>query len=205
NYFNTEEQSNISSDSDGEDQGKDNSSSIVEKLPNPLMNRVSHQEEGFIKSSDDKTAGSVFINPFKQAEKAKESVLEKHVKMVEKKFIKGKAGQVCFKFKRGKCPYGKSCKYSHDLSSELISTQPTKEDQEGQGSTRNLFDFHHPSMACQPLEPELEDDDSYMAQAKKKKRSGINDTLKPPKRAFQTLERQRESERPWTMKNMKKK
>ena len=147
----------------------------------------------------DKAAGSVFINPYRQAEVAKDSVLEQHVKMVEKKFIKGKAGQICFKFKRGRCPFGKSCKYSHDLSSEMISTQPTKTNEGSSSQTRPWIDFNN-SVVCQPLEPELEDDDGYMSQAKRKKRAGVNDNLQPPKRALQTLEKQRETERPWTMK-----
>ncbi|KAF5308529.1 hypothetical protein FQR65_LT06194 [Abscondita terminalis] len=68
----------------------------------------------FIDSSVSKT--SVFTNPFKQAEDAKQAILEKHVKMVNAKdntqIINGK--KVCWNYRKGKCRFGHNCIYAHD-------------------------------------------------------------------------------------------
>ncbi|XP_011450048.3 uncharacterized protein [Magallana gigas] len=177
-------------ESSSEESSKEEETDRKEKLPNPMLGGLPRPvfEEG-----NDKELLSVFTNPYEQAEQAKNTVLEKHVKMVERNIPKGKAGQVCFKYKKGKCPYGKNCRYSHDLSSELIS-KPAAITEE-----KPVFDFHHHSMTVQNIEPELEDDDSYMANAKRKKRAGVTDHLVPPKKALKSLDKQRRNERPWTM------
>ncbi|XP_062590843.1 uncharacterized protein LOC134252388 [Saccostrea cucullata] len=162
------------------------------RLPNPLLGGL---PQPVFDADNDRELLSVFTNPYEKAEQAKNTVLEKHVKMVERNIPKGKAGQVCFKYKKGKCPYGKNCRYSHDLSSELISKPQVMTEE------KSVFDLHHHSVTVQKIEPELEDDDNYMANAKRKKRSGITDNLLPPKRALKSLDKQRQSERPWTVNN----
>ncbi|KAL8571531.1 hypothetical protein ACOMHN_056826 [Nucella lapillus] len=63
--------------------------------------------------------------------------------------------------------------------------------------------FYHPVAHFsrgQPAEPQVIDDDNYMAAAKRKKRHGVTDSLQPPKRAMEDLGSLRKQERPWTMK-----
>ncbi|XP_061179688.1 uncharacterized protein LOC133205563 [Saccostrea echinata] len=176
--------------SSDEDDKEDVKTDDKNRLPNPMLGSL---PQPVFDADNEKELLSVFTNPYEQAEQAKNTVLEKHVKMVERNIPKGKAGQVCFKYKKGKCPYGKNCRYSHDLSSELISKPPAMTEE------KSVFDFHHHSVTVQKIEPELEDDDNYMANAKRKKRSGITDNLLPPKRALKSLDKQRQTERPWTV------
>lgn len=182
NFFDVGESSSEESDKEegSKNQGKD-------RLPNPMLGGIPRP---VFSEENDKELLSVFTNPYEQAEQAKNTILEKHVKMVERNIPKGK---VCFKYKKGKCPYGKNCRYSHDLSSELISKPPAMTEE------KSAFDFHHHSITVQKIEPEVEDDDNYMANSKKKKRAGVSDHLIPPKKALKSLDKQRRSERPWTM------
>ncbi|KAK6190228.1 hypothetical protein SNE40_002147 [Patella caerulea] len=147
----------------------------TEKLPNPLLGDVQ--------------TSSVFINPFKQAELDKQSVLEKHVQMTEKRNLSNK--KVCFKFKKGKCYKGKGCRFLHDIDTVRGKVYNSSED----SST-----IHIPGAAIQRFIEEPVDDDNYLLNSKRKKRHGVSDHLIPPKKALLSLEEQRSQERPWTMK-----
>ena len=115
------------SDSEEEKKKKESESkgdnSKAEKLPNPLMEKLPHPVIGKKKTKKKKSKvvveGSVFVNPFEKAEQAKQSILEKHVKMTENQPSTGKNVKICWKFKKGRCPFGKNCKYSHDVDSNL--------------------------------------------------------------------------------------
>ncbi|XP_067119095.1 uncharacterized protein [Centruroides vittatus] len=81
---------------------------VPEKLPSPkfLKDGRETQESG---------TRSVFSNPYREAEEAQKSLLEKHVKMtsVEKQStLNGK--QICWNFRKGKCRFGHNCKFAHD-------------------------------------------------------------------------------------------
>lgn len=63
---------------------------------------------------------SVFTNPFREAEKAEISVLERHVKMTsgEKTTNKNSKRNICWNIsKHGKCPFGNKCRYFHPKES----------------------------------------------------------------------------------------
>ncbi|XP_045173139.1 uncharacterized protein LOC123534781 [Mercenaria mercenaria] len=94
-----------------------------EKLPNPLTEKLPAPDLGSDSSSvNSKLAegpGSVFANPFETAEMAKQSILEKHVKMTEAQLLTGKKAKICKAFKQGRCRFGKNCKFSHDLDANL--------------------------------------------------------------------------------------
>ena len=66
---------------------------------------------------------SVFANPFKTAEEAEKSALEKHVKLAPKredmKEINGK--KICWNYRKGRCRFGSNCIYAHD---ELLRSEP---------------------------------------------------------------------------------
>lgn len=72
------------------------------------------------RSSGGPASVSVFSNPFKEAEDAEKSSLEKHVKLAPKiedvREINGR--RICWNYRKGRCRFGSKCIYAHD--SELL-------------------------------------------------------------------------------------
>ncbi|XP_033747811.1 uncharacterized protein LOC117332863 [Pecten maximus] len=174
------------------------------KLPNPLADYLPTPSLRDLKES-----GSVFSNKYELAEKAKNSILEQHVKMTEARIQAKK--NVCFKFQKGKCKFGKNCKFSHDRGTDLVVNSTKQDEDKSQteadfsaafgGSGRSVY-LNPNAGYGDPLPPlNAEDDDSYMAGAKRKKRAGLSEHLVPSKKAMSSLDRQRIHERPWTVKN----
>ncbi|XP_067684897.1 uncharacterized protein [Haliotis asinina] len=196
------------SDSDDSDCGhqdskKSTSQDDRDRLPNPLEDKLPTPDIG---QQGKETVTSVFKNPFEQAELVKNSILEKHVRMTEKLPEKG-TKQVCWKFKKGKCRMGKNCRYFHDQESVTGLVVETKHDENNaqklgfnQHNHKQLYFGSVHKMQGTALETEPADDDSFMAGKKRKSRVGISNALVPPKKAMSSLERQRNSERPWTVK-----
>lgn len=134
NYLITQEENESS------DEEKNNSSertkSETEKLPNPLLNmKLPKPSIGKIKRGKPKPVefdtrklsdNSVFTNQYEKAAHAKQSVLEKHVKMTEN--LHSSDRKVCKKFKKGLCRFEKNCKFSHDL--DLNLSLPVQQGQE---------------------------------------------------------------------------
>lgn len=110
-----------SSDSEKEtEQGHSKNETKKTKLPNPMLDsKLPAPSLGNVRSVSENAEGSVFTNKFENAEMAKKSLLEKHVKMTEGQFRTGKKARVCKKFKQGRCFYGTSCQYSHDIDANL--------------------------------------------------------------------------------------
>ena len=191
------------------DSGEENENQNRERLPNPLA-----IDSGSAKlpppalggSFTSAVPGSVFLNPFQKAEQAKQSVLEKHVKMtnyVEEEETKEKRKKrakdkrkLCHRFIKGNCKYGNKCRFSHDLG-----PKPEDEVSDTCSSTDKHANYGNRSWLEVDKDSSLNDDDSYMTEAKRKKRVGVGDHLVPPKKAMNVLEQQRASERPWTVQN----
>ncbi|KAK9504644.1 hypothetical protein O3M35_010931 [Rhynocoris fuscipes] len=94
------ESSHESSDDSDSDQQYDKSDIITNtRLPPPAFT--------------DKIKNSVFVNPYLEAENAQFAVLEKHVKMVPQNNNTKSNKKICWMFKKGKCRFGKKCKFSH--------------------------------------------------------------------------------------------
>lgn len=115
---------NVEASSSDDDEKESRISETKEKLPNPLVEKLPAPKLSESLSSSHSKArsegpGSVFANPFEKAEIAKQSILEKHVKMTEAQLLTGKKAKICKAFKQGRCRFGKNCKYSHDLDSNL--------------------------------------------------------------------------------------
>jgi len=168
------------------------------KLPNPLSGLADDGED------DDERQTSIFTNYFHKAEEAKLAILEHHVKLTteqlktnteRKKRKTTKA--VCISFQRGRCRFGSKCRFAHSMSSEANESTTDMSSETSVSAPK----FRLLPSAQMPLnfEPHDADDDSYNAQKKRKHRSGVTDTLQPPKRAMQSLEQQRKQERPWTV------
>ena len=191
------------------DSGEENESQNRERLPNPLAIDSSSAKlppPALGGSFTSAVPGSVFLNPFQKAEQAKQSVLEKHVKMtnyVEEEETKEKRKKrakdkrkLCHRFIKGNCKYGHKCRFSHDLGQK-----PQDEASDTCSSTDKHANYGNRSWLEVDRDSSLNDDDSYMTEAKRKKRVGVGDHLVPPKKAMKVLEQQRASERPWTVQN----
>ena len=155
------------------------------KLPNPLVDNKTG------------TKGLVFVTDYQLAEASKDSILEQHVKMTEapdlqQKTIGGK--KVCWNYRKmGRCNKGHKCPYVHDT--DLVTPRNSKEETETPAPKqhRNIQHSYHGQLPNDPV-----DDDSYMGQAKRKKRFGVTNSLIPPKKALTALDESRQKQRPWT-------
>jgi len=71
-------------------------------------------------------ANSVFFNPFKAREDAKQKILEQHVAVTtrqeELRTIGGK--KVCWNFRKGRCRFGHNCSFAHDSDIGLKKRAP---------------------------------------------------------------------------------
>ncbi|CAL1541542.1 unnamed protein product [Lymnaea stagnalis] len=175
-------------------------SEATEKLPNPLL---SQKLPSIIEATTSRIGTSVFVNPFEEAEQAKNLILEKHVKLTQAAPKKPAHQPVCWKFKKGKCHMGKNCRFFHDLENRTLEENNDSNQEINANDHGQQRQMYHPAAYTdarrRPMEQEPEDDDNYMASMKKKKRYGVSDNLMPPKKAFESLQRQREKERPWTL------
>ncbi|KAK0068801.1 hypothetical protein Bpfe_001764 [Biomphalaria pfeifferi] len=173
----------------------------VDKVPNLVSTK---KLPSLIEAVNSRIGTSVFKNPFQEAEQAKNQILERHVKLTQAAPRKPAHQPVCWKFKKGKCHMGKNCRFFHDPEIRTIPDSdhsPT----DTQNSTSHTISVYHPSAFAlsdsKRSAVEEEDDDSYMGSMKKKKRYGVTDNMLPPKKALESLQRQREKERPWTLTN----
>ena len=135
---------------------------------------------------------SVFFNPFLAEEKKKLSVLEKHVQLSESKSEEDnhKSKKICFKFQKGQCRLGDRCKFSHGLvANELPNSEPEKPREPSLA----------PSISTTGTRYEPDEEEEAWEQKKKKRKSGVTDSLVPPKRAMAAYEKQRLSDKPWSM------
>lgn len=131
-----------------------------EKLPSPK----------FVKEGaelPESSSRSVFSNPYREAEEAQKSLLEKHVKMtsVEKQnTLNGR--QICWNFRKGKCRFGHNCKFAHDSDAPVNPGGPSPTPEEN----------------CRRAAPPC--------RTKKKKRPGLSAGLIPSKKVMKMYARQ---------------
>ena len=185
--------------SNEQDQGVETAEQTVDcavpqsRLPNPLSDWTPNTED------DDERQTSVFTNYFHKAEEAKLAILEHHVKLTEqpkaddKQTKKRNRKGVCISFQRGRCRFGTKCRFAHSISSEANETGTDISSEVSASASK----FGLLPSALMPLSVEAEDDEDM--QKKRKQRSGVTDSLVPPKRAMKSLEQQRKHERPWTV------
>jgi len=158
----------VSESSEDEAQPSDKALPTASRLPNPLAAGLPSPALGSMLKE-----GTVFGNKFVEQERAKQAILEKHVKMTEDKTSKRPP---CFKFKKGECKKGLNCRYSHELSFQAPKYQ-----------TQETTDSHDDGISTEsPAAP-------------KSKRAGVTNTLYPAKKAKGSLDHQRAQERPWTV------
>ena len=113
-----------------------------------------------------------------EAENAQIAILEKHVKMTElpnKNAVK--VNKICWMFKKGKCSYGKKCRFSH---SNVNSETQSKESEE---------DYHISG------EENLHTEDSDEEKKKKrKKRPGLTRGLIPSKKVLKLYKKHKKQD-----------
>uniref|UniRef100_A0A182J5X8 Uncharacterized protein n=1 Tax=Anopheles atroparvus TaxID=41427 RepID=A0A182J5X8_ANOAO len=121
--------------------------------------------------------GSVFSNPFREAEEAKLASLEKHVKMVDPEAnTPEQKRKVCWSYKKGRCRFGSKCNFAHD--SDLILRKEL-----AAGSSEN--EQYPPSIDDTTLNA------SKTLPPNKKKRPGLSRELVPPKKVLKMYHREK--------------
>ncbi|XP_022790641.1 uncharacterized protein LOC111330108 isoform X1 [Stylophora pistillata] len=133
---------------------------------------------------------SVFFNPFLAEEKKRLSVLEKHVQLSEGKSEKDeqKSKKICFKFQKGRCRMGDRCKFSHGIGSGSLNPETEQPREPSLAATISTTETRY----------EPDEDEERWEPTKKKRKSGVTDSLIPPKRALASFEKQKRDDKPWT-------
>uniref|UniRef100_A0A0A9WIB6 Pharynx and intestine in excess protein 1 n=1 Tax=Lygus hesperus TaxID=30085 RepID=A0A0A9WIB6_LYGHE len=159
-----------SDDSESENFEKHEESTTNARLPPPTFT--------------DKIKNSVFVNPFLEAENAKLTVLEKHVKMVPQ--TNGKEHKkICWMFKKGNCRFGKKCKFLHDDTSTAAVTTPAGGTTDSKDTTNYVQ--NQEALGDDPDERGSDDDEPL----KKKKRPGLTRGLIPGKKVMAMYRKQK--------------
>ncbi|XP_052861597.1 uncharacterized protein LOC128268517 isoform X2 [Anopheles cruzii] len=120
--------------------------------------------------------GSVFSNPFREAEEAKLASLEKHVKMVDPEAnVSEQKRKVCWSYKKGRCRFGSKCNFAHDSDLILRKELPSSEHEPEEG----------PSTTEVSLVP------TQQTTPNKKKRPGLSRELVPPRKVLKMYHREK--------------
>lgn len=180
---------------------------VNNKLPNPFStgSSVALPSPSFLGVGQ--SSNSVFVTSFQRAEEAKQSILERHVKMTvlpkEDPTSSKKRKSVCRSFQLGKCRYGHKCRYSHDLTAEMSSIFPpvdcpssSKTDVQCPSQTNSQLHFINEQFIEEAND--VDEEDGFGVQMKRRKRAGVTNSLIPPKKALVALDRQRKVDKPWT-------
>ncbi|XP_053675599.1 uncharacterized protein LOC128725855 [Anopheles nili] len=122
--------------------------------------------------------GSVFSNPFREAEEAKLASLEKHVKMVDPEANAAEQKRkICWSHKKGRCRFGSKCNFAHD--SDLI----LRKELPGAGSSENEQE--------PPVTEEIAVSVKKVTPPNKKKRPGLSRELVPPKKVLKMYHKEK--------------
>ncbi|XP_052895393.1 zinc finger CCCH domain-containing protein 15 [Anopheles moucheti] len=127
--------------------------------------------------------GSVFSNPFREAEEAKLASLEKHVKMVDPEAnMAEQKRKVCWSYKKGRCRFGSKCNFAHDSDLILRKELPTEagsENEELDTGTGTVDESAATVMVKKPFPPD------------RKKRPGLSRDLVPPKKVLKMYHKEK--------------
>eukprot|EP00058_Branchiostoma_floridae_P026564 XP_002612055.1 hypothetical protein BRAFLDRAFT_94145 [Branchiostoma floridae] len=159
--------------------------SQTSKLPNPLLGTPALLMHNRTPAGQ---SASIFHNPYRIAEREKEKVLEKHVKLTPNEKSAHIAGKkVCWNFRKGRCRFGHKCKYAHD--SDLPASLQHNEAPTGTVATSAGY-FDQPEVLN-------DDEDPDNPVQHRRKRPGLSQTLQPPKKSIKAYQKQQSVERPW--------
>ncbi|XP_049540862.1 uncharacterized protein LOC125954515 [Anopheles darlingi] len=128
--------------------------------------------------------GSVFSNPFREAEEAKLASLEKHVKMVDPEANTAEQKRkVCWSYKKGRCRFGSKCNFAHD--SDLILRK------ELTGGAAASSSEAEPDDTVPGTDPESGAIPEVPPTPTKKKRPGLARELVPPRKVLRMYHREK--------------
>ena len=129
--------------------------------------------------ADSASGPSVFANPFKEAEEAEKSLLEKHVKFAPKlddiREINGR--KICWNYRKGRCRFGSNCTFAHDC--ELLQKKPPP------------INPAECVISSQNFESQAEDVQS--SNSGKNKRPGLSQGIVPGKKVMKMYHRQQQA------------
>lgn len=136
------------------------------------------------KNTAEEINSSVFLNPFREAENAKEAILQKHVKMVEAKdnviVINGK--KICWNYRKGRCRFGHNCKFAHDSDVQKSKDQI---DAERSAAMQPTVVCQNTQIGLQIPQTDIEkNEDEPPISNMKRKRPGLTQGLVPGKRVM---------------------
>ncbi|KAL1488442.1 hypothetical protein ABEB36_014913 [Hypothenemus hampei] len=170
------------------------------KLPPPHFSKAGSVD-------NDGCCSSVFLNPFLQAENAKTSILQKHVKMIDSKdavVINGKCiiaafsdshknhkitgKKICWNYRKGRCRFGHNCKYAHDSDIQKTEHQLDTELQiaraEGIVCKSDGLNTRHTSNNGTTQPVSITETNVSKGNDKKRKRPGLTQGLVPGKKVM---------------------
>ncbi|XP_035790988.1 uncharacterized protein LOC118466143 [Anopheles albimanus] len=126
--------------------------------------------------------GSVFSNPFREAEEAKLASLEKHVKMVDPEANTAEQKRkVCWSYKKGRCRFGSKCNFAHD-SDLILRKEPTGAAASSATDSEEAVAGTDPESGVIPEIPPT---------PTKKKRPGLARELVPPRKVLRMYHREK--------------
>ncbi|XP_050097406.1 uncharacterized protein LOC126578658 isoform X2 [Anopheles aquasalis] len=129
--------------------------------------------------------GSVFSNPFREAEEAKLASLEKHVKMVDPEANTAEQKRkVCWSYKKGRCRFGSKCNFAHD--SDLMLRRELAGGGAAAGGEADTED-----RTALAMDPESGAIPEVPPTPTKKKRPGLARELVPPRKVLRMYHREK--------------
>ncbi|XP_050310377.1 uncharacterized protein LOC126746260 [Anthonomus grandis grandis] len=167
---------------------EDTSSDEEKKLPPPSFKLPAPKFGGETVEDDceeDESSGSVFVNPFLEAENAKEAILQKHVKMVNAKdVIRINGKKICWNYRKGRCRFGHNCKYAHD--SDVQKTEQQLSEELEVAKARAMVCHYSGATGQKSVSRPLQDESEELSEEvkKKRKRPGLSQGLVPGKKVM---------------------
>lgn len=137
--------------------------------------------------------GEVFSNPYKQAEKAKIALLERHVKMVNSdEHLKMKNGKkICWNYRKGRCRFGSNCSFAHDSDLNVMPSTTVESNDEASKKQRLYGGIQPPTNDTNSNPPD--DESSTTITAKKRSRPGLSQSIVPSKRVLKAYSHQKQN------------
>nr|XP_054768503.1 uncharacterized protein LOC129276085 [Lytechinus pictus] len=147
---------------------------------------------------------SVFANPFEQARQDQLSILEKHVKLKEQEKPESADDRgnkkMCFKFQKGKCRFGDTCKFSHGADHKPVVLTGGNQEPYPSAASGGYMGAPFQDGYYQDSEGQGAEEEEETVRKRRKERAGLSEKLVPSKKAMRIYNRHREQDRPWTTK-----